>query len=94
VLLGGEGEGLGFEGEFFNIVETEEEIVEWWCSIIGNFDDLGVLAIELNDFRVDRDKICLHSVKFKKIYCKFKNLLLNFLALLSFHVLNFFYYLI
>jgi hypothetical protein len=29
VLLGGEGEGLGFEGEFFNIVETEEEIVEW-----------------------------------------------------------------
>ena len=98
MLLGGEWEGLGFEGEFFDIVETEEEIVEWRCSIVGNFYGLGVLAVELNDFRVDCDEIRLHSVKFKKIYCKFKNLLLNlllnFLALLSFHLLNFLDYLI
>lgn len=75
MLLGRQGEGFGFEGEFFDIVETEEEIVEGRRGVVCDFDGLGVLSVELNDLRVDADEIRLHSVKFKKIYCKFKNLL-------------------
>jgi hypothetical protein len=55
VLLGGEGKGLGLEGELFDIVETEEEIVEWGCGVVGDFDSLGGFAVELNDFGVDCD---------------------------------------
>ena len=74
MLLGSEWEGFGFEGELFNIVETEEEIVERGGGVVGDFDSLGILSIELNDLGVDGDGIWVHSVKIKKIYSKFKNL--------------------
>ncbi len=55
MFLGGEGKGFGLEGELFDIIETEEEIVKWGCGVVGDFDSLGGLAVELNDFGVDCD---------------------------------------
>jgi hypothetical protein len=55
VFLGSEGKCLRFEGELFDIIKTEEEIVEWGCGVVGDFDSLGSLAVELNDLGVDCD---------------------------------------
>ena len=55
VLLGSEGKCLRFERELFDIIKTEEEIVEGGCGVVGDFDSLGGLAVELNDFGVDCD---------------------------------------
>lgn len=65
MLLGLEGEGVGGEFELVDIEQAEETIFNGVVGFIDYLDELPAIRPELNNFRLDCDRLFIHSVSMK-----------------------------